>query len=84
MIYLTRLNKVRVVVNSDLIKFVEETPDTVVTLVSGEKIVVTEAVGEVVEKIIGFRRRLMCCPEGPRPPEAITSAPAEDNENTEG
>jgi hypothetical protein len=53
-------------------------------LVSGEKIVVTEGVEEVVEKIIGFRRRLMCCPEDPRPPDAITSAPDEDNENTEG
>ena len=84
MIYLTRLNKVRVVVNSDLIKFVEETPDTVVTLVSGEKLVVTETVEELVEKIIGFRRHLMCCPEVPRPPDAIAPAPAEDNENTEG
>ena len=84
MIYLTRLNKVRVVVNSDLIKFVEDTPDTVVTLVSGEKLVVTETVEEVVEKIIRFRRQLMFYPESPRPPDAMTPAPAEENEDSEG
>lgn len=48
MIYLTRLNKRPVVVNSDLIKFVEDTPDTVVTLVSGEKLVVKETVAACV------------------------------------
>lgn len=84
MIYLTRLNKVRVVINSDLIKFVEDTPDTVVTLVSGEKLVVTETVEEVVEKIIRFRRQLMHCLEDPPPPGAITSASADNGEHTEG
>ena len=59
MIYLTRLNKHPVVVNSELVKFVENTPDTVVTLVSGEKIVVSETVEQVVERIVEFRRRLM-------------------------
>jgi len=83
MIYLTRLNKVRVVINSDLIKFIEDTPDTVVTLVSGEKLVVMETVEEVVEKIVGFRRQLMHCPEGPSPPGAITSVSAENGEHTE-
>jgi flagellar protein FlbD len=83
MIYLTRLNKVRVVINSDLIKFIEDTPDTVVTLVSGEKLVVAETVEEVVEKIVGFRRQLMHWPESPRPLGTITSAHAENIEHTE-
>ena len=42
MIQLTRLNSKALIVNSDLIKFVEHSPDTLVTLVTGEKIVVLE------------------------------------------
>jgi len=83
MISLTRLNKVRVVINSDLIKFIEDTPDTVVTLVSGEKLVVAETVEEVVEKILTFRRQLMHFAEGPRPLDTITSAHAENSAHTE-
>ena len=40
MIRLTRLNNQPLVINSDLIKFVENAPDTVLTLVNGEKIIV--------------------------------------------
>jgi flagellar protein FlbD len=72
-----------VVINSDLIKFIEDTPDTVVTLVSGEKLVVAETVEEVVEKILRFRRQLMHWPESPRPLSTITSAHAENCEHTE-
>jgi flagellar protein FlbD len=84
MIYLTRLNNRPVVVNSDLIKFVEDTPDTVVTLVSGEKLVVTETVEQVLEKIMGFRRRLMVCPDGSGPPDTPVSGSTEHNDDTEG
>jgi flagellar protein FlbD len=84
MIYLTRLNKRPVVVNSDLIKFVEDTPDTVVTLVSGEKLVVTETIEQVLNEIIEFRRRLMVCPNSPGPPSITASAPTEHNDMTEG
>jgi len=59
MILLTRLNNRPLVVNSDMIKFIENTPDTVITLVSGEKIVVLETVAEVVEEIVNFRRRIV-------------------------
>ena len=56
MIQLTRLNNQLLVVNSDLIKFVEKAPDTVLTLINGEKIVVREAVDEVLAKVVEFRR----------------------------
>jgi len=59
MILLTRLNNRPLVVNSDMIKFIENTPDTVITLVSGEKIVVLETVAEVMEEIINFRRKIV-------------------------
>lgn len=58
MIALTRLNNQVLVVNSDLIKFLENTPDTVLTLVTGEKVVVRETVEEVISRIVGYRRRL--------------------------
>jgi len=59
MILLTRLNNRPLVVNSDMIKFIENTPDTVITLVSGEKIVVLETVAEVMDEILTFRRRIV-------------------------
>jgi flagellar protein FlbD len=59
MIQLTRLNNHPLMVNSDLIKFVEKAPDTVLTLVSGEKIVVLESSQQVLEKIVEFRRAIL-------------------------
>ncbi len=59
MIRLTRLNNQPLAVNSDLIKFVEQAPDTVITLVTGEKLVVRESAEEVLERIIGFRRAIL-------------------------
>ncbi|MFZ3264113.1 MAG: flagellar FlbD family protein [Terriglobales bacterium] len=59
MIQLTRLNNQPFAVNSDLIKFIENAPDTVVTLTSGEKIVVLETPELVIEKVIAFRRALL-------------------------
>ncbi len=59
MVQLTRLNSHPLLLNSDLIKFVEESPDTVITLISGEKVVVRESAERVVEKVIEFRRRLL-------------------------
>lgn len=59
MIQLTRLNNKPLIVNSDLIKFVEQAPDTVVTLISGEKIVVLEKPSEVLARIIAFRRSVL-------------------------
>src|SRR5437667_1432628 len=59
MIQLTRLNNLGLLVNCDLIKFVETAPDTVLTLTSGEKIVVRERPEEVMEKIIQFKRLIL-------------------------
>ncbi len=56
MIQLTKLNNQQFSVNADLIKFVEQSPDTVVTLVSDEKIVVLESTEEVIRRIVEFRR----------------------------
>lgn len=68
MIQLTRLNRQPFTVNSDLIKFVEKSPDTVLTLTNGEKIVVLESPEEVVHKVIAFRRALLAdvLPDAPK------------------
>jgi uncharacterized protein YlzI (FlbEa/FlbD family) len=59
MIQLTRLNNKPLMVNSDLIKFVEKSPDTLVTLINGEKIVVLEPTEEVLSRVIAFRRSVL-------------------------
>jgi flagellar protein FlbD len=59
MIQLTRLNNHPLVVNSDLIKFVEQAPDTVITLVNGDKIVVRESAQDVLERVVQFRRSVL-------------------------
>lgn len=58
MIRLTRLNSSEIIVNSDLIEFVELTPDTVVSLTTGEKIIVKESAEEIIEKILDFKRMI--------------------------
>jgi flagellar protein FlbD len=59
MIQLTRLNNSPLMVNSDLIKFVEQSPETVITLVNGEKILVRERADEVLHRIVEFRRSIL-------------------------
>jgi len=56
MIRLTRINRVPLVLNSDLIEHVEATPDTVIALTTGQKLVVMESADEVIQKVIEFRR----------------------------
>jgi flagellar protein FlbD len=56
MIHLTRINRVPLVLNSDLIEHVEANPDTVVSLTTGQKILVLETPSEIVDRVIQFRR----------------------------
>jgi flagellar protein FlbD len=59
MIRVTRLNSQELVVNSDLIKFVEESPDTLITLLDGEKFMVRESSQEILQRIVEFRREVL-------------------------
>lgn len=56
MIQLTRLNNKLLVLNADLVQFIEQAPDTVITLITGEKVLVKEPLDQVVEQIVAFRR----------------------------
>jgi flagellar protein FlbD len=58
MIQLTRINRVPLVLNSDLIEHIEVTPDTVITLTNGQKFLVLESPDEVIERIVQFRRQI--------------------------
>jgi flagellar protein FlbD len=62
MIRLTRLNDRPLVVNAELIKFVEETPDTVITLRDNEKILVKEDADEVVSRVVEYARSVRWIP----------------------
>ncbi len=56
MINVTKLNGSRLVINADLVEFVESTPDTLLTLTTGRKVMVKEDMESVVQKIVEYRR----------------------------
>jgi flagellar protein FlbD len=59
MIQLTRLNGIPIVLNSDLIKTAEASPDTMLNLINGEKLIVRESCAEVTERVLAYRARLL-------------------------
>ena len=59
MIEVTRLNGNPMVLNSDLIKTAEASPDTMLTLINGEKLIVRETCAEVTESVLAYRARLL-------------------------
>lgn len=74
MVRLTRLNHAVLVLNSDLIEHIDVTPDTVITLTTGQILRVRETAEEVVERIVEFRRRIFA---GPEEPSALPELPEE-------
>ena len=58
MIALRRLNNQPIMVNPDLIESLEATPDTVVTLTSGNKLIVRDTMDEIRDRIVEFKRRI--------------------------
>ena len=58
MIQFTRINRTPLVLNADLIEHIETTPDTVISLTNGQKFVVLETAEEVIQRVIGFRRKV--------------------------
>ena len=59
MIEVTRLNGSPMLVNSDLIKIAEASPDTMLTLIHGEKLIVRESCAEILEKVLAYRALLL-------------------------
>ena len=56
MIKVTRINNSEIIINSDLIEFVESSPDTIISLTDGKKIIVRETPDEIIQKVASFRR----------------------------
>lgn len=56
MIELTKLNGSKLVVNSDLIEFVEASPDSLITLTTGKKFMVQEKIPDIIAAVVHFRR----------------------------
>ncbi len=59
MIELTRLNGSPLAINCDLIKYAEAAPDTVLTLITGEKLVVLEPCSEVSQRTLDYRAAVL-------------------------
>jgi flagellar protein FlbD len=85
MISLTRLNNSALTINSDLIKFIENAPDTVITLTTGEKVVVRESTEDVLRKVISFRRAVLVglLPNGTDPNRGMALTQSETVRNTD-
>jgi flagellar protein FlbD len=64
MIFATRLDGREVVINVDLIITIEKTPDTVLTLTTGDRIMVRESLEEIVQRAIAYRHRIFQGPGG--------------------
>ena len=58
MIRLKRLNQTDIVLNAELIEMIEETPDTIITLTNGHKLVVANGAEEVIEKVITYKQKI--------------------------
>lgn len=62
MIKVTKLNGTQLVVNADLIEFMESTPDTLISLTTGRKIMVLEELDEVIRMALGYRSQTRIYP----------------------
>lgn len=80
MIFLTRLNQASFVLNSDLIEQIEVTPDTVIALTNGEKLLVRESAEDVVARVVAFRQTVLRGGLGAYVPSILhnTSLPTEE------
>lgn len=70
MIEVTRINHLPLVLNADLIEHIESTPDTIISLTNGQKLVVLEPVEEIVRRVIDFRRAVQAGPSGSGPSQS--------------
>jgi flagellar protein FlbD len=59
MIRLTRLNGSNFILNCELIETIEATPDSIISTINGKKLVVTETIEEIVERVIQYKGKII-------------------------
>ena len=59
MVEVTKLNGVKILINPDLIELVEETPDTLITLTTGRKIIVKESRQDIKSLVKSYRKDIL-------------------------
>ncbi len=75
MIKLTRLGGEPFLLNADLIRYVEERPDTFITLTGGERIVVGESMDEVLRRAVAYQQAKHLIPSLAMAPSALAPKP---------
>lgn len=58
MIKVTRLNGTEYFINPHQIEFMETTPDTVISLISGKKLIVKESVDKLIQDVVKYRQQI--------------------------
>ena len=66
LILLTRLDKSKVLVNLESIKFVESTPDTLLVFLNGDSLIVRESLEEIDTRVLEYRSKLLSLTASPR------------------
>ena len=64
MIFATRLNGTEIVINVDQVLTIVKTPDTVLHLTNGDRIMVKESLEEIVQRAVAYRHRILQGPGG--------------------
>jgi len=59
MVKLTKINNQEFYINSDLMEFIESTPDTIISLTTGKKVIVKESAEDVIQKIIEYKSKAL-------------------------
>jgi len=68
MINVTRLNNARIVINADMIQSLKAAPDTIITFTNNDRLMVREAVEEISDKIMAYRKSVNnSMPVAPQP-----------------
>ena len=56
MIRLTKLNRDEFILNAELIRYIEKCPDTLITLINGDTLMVRETLDEVVRRAVTYQQ----------------------------
>jgi len=59
LIFVTRLDGKRIVINAEIIEIIEETPETIVTMTTGRKVTVKEKIDEIVDKVKSYKQEIV-------------------------